>query len=313
MDAGLADHIHQLAGGEHQIYIRRAIVEELVTGGLHLLGGAGHEGNVIGGAAVGGVLFGVFLLEHGGKHLHGGLAGGDIFEVLGVVQLQIFDPSGAAGGEHGEGTAVFQPLEKLLGLGDGGDVGGKVGVVHLVHAHDFQGGDYAVKNVLAGGIAERLAHGHADGGGNLHHHALLGVVNGFPGGADLVVDGDGAGGAHGGALAAADALGLAELFIESGHDLQLAAAAGKVQNALPLLFLTDTDAVATEDALVGVTEDGVAGVVHFVAGAGVGEADVTHAEPLGQLLQAAVAALGAARAAAVVGGEKQLQDHAAVL
>ena len=138
-------------------------------------------------------------------------------------------------------------------------------------------------------------------------------MNGFPGGADLVVDGDGAGGAHGGALAAADALGLAELFIESGHDLQLAAAAGKVQNALPLLFLTDTDAVATEDALVGVTEDGVAGVVHFVAGAGVGEADVTHAEPLGQLLQAAVAALGAARAAAVVGGEKQLQDHAAVL
>ena len=288
-------------------------MEKLVPGGLHLLGRAGHDGDVIGGAAVGCVLFRILGLENGGEHLHGRLAGGDVFQVLGIVQLQILDPGGAAGGEHGEGPAGLQPLEELLGLGDGGDVGGEVGVIHLVHAHDLQGGDNAVQDILAGGIAEFLTDGHAHGGGNLHHHALLGVMDGLPGGADLIVDGDGAGGTHGGALAAADALGLAELPIEGGHHLQLAAPAGKVQDALALLFLAHTDAVAAENALVGIPEDGVAGVVHLVAGTGVREADVAHAEALGQLLQAAVATLGAVGAAAVVGGQEQLQYHAPVL
>ena len=138
-------------------------------------------------------------------------------------------------------------------------------------------------------------------------------MDGPPGGADLVVDGDGAGGTHGGALAAADALGLAELLIEGGHHLQLAATACKVQDTLALLFLADPDAVAAENALIGVAEDGVAGVVHLVAGAGVREADMAHAEALGQLLQAAVAALGAVGTVTVMGGQEQLQDHTPML
>ena len=233
-------------------------MEELIPGGLHLFGRAGHDGDVVGGAAVGGILFGILGLEDRGKHLHGRLAGGDILKIFGVVQLQILYPGGAAGGEHGEGAACLQTLQELLRLGNGGHIRGEVGVVHLVHTHDFQGGDHPVQDILTGGVAKVLADGHPDGGGNLHHHALLGIVNGPPGGADLVVDGDGAGGTHGGALAAADALGLAELLIEGGHHLQLAATACKVQDTLALLFLADSDAVAAENALVGVAEDGVA-------------------------------------------------------
>ena len=313
MDACLPDHIHQLPGGEDQVYIRGAVVEEFVSGGLHFLGRAGHDGNVIGGAAVGGVLFCVLGLEDGGEHLHGRLAGGDIFQVLGVVQLQILHPGGAAGGEHGEGAACLQPLEEFLCLGDGGHVGGKVGVIYLVHAHDLQGGDHSIQDVLTGGVAKFLADGHPNGRSDLHHHPLLGVVNGLPGGADLIVNGDGAGGTHSGTLAAADALGLAELLVEGGHYLQLAAPAGKVQDALALFLLADPDAVAAEDALIGVTEDGVAGVVHLIAGAGIRKANMPHTEALGQLLQTAVAALGAVGAVAIVGGQEQLQDHAPVL
>ena len=230
-------------------------------------------------------------------------------QILGVVELQILHPGRAAAGEHGEGTAVFQPGQELLGLADGGHIGGEVGVVHLLHAHELQGLHQLIHDVGAGGQAELLAQGHPDRRGDLHHHPVLGVVEGLPGLADLVFHGDGAGGAHGGALAAAHALGLVQLLVKGGHHLQLAAAVGIVQDALALELLAHPDAVAAEDALVGVPENGQTGVILLIALPGVREPDPADAEALGQGLQAAVAAFGAGGAAAVVGGQHQLQDH----
>ena len=72
----------------------------------------------------------------------------------------------------------------------------------------------------------------------------------------LLKEHDGAGSAHCRALAAAHALRLGELAVKGGHDLQIAAAIGKVQNAHALHLLAHPDAVAAEDALVGIPDDG---------------------------------------------------------
>ena len=134
-------------------------------------------------------------------------------------------------------------------------------------------------------------------------------MDGRPRGADLIVNGDSAGGGHGGALAAAHALRLAQLFVKGRHHLQLAAPEGKVQNALSLQLLAHPHAVAAQDALVGVPEHRVAGVILLVPGLIVGETDMPHAKALGQLLQSAVAAFGTGSAGAVMGRQQQLQYH----
>ena len=78
LDARLLDHVDDLLGGEDQVHVGLAAVLELGPGGLHLLGGAGHDGDVEGGLSVLGVLLLVVLAHDGGEHLHGGLAGGDV-------------------------------------------------------------------------------------------------------------------------------------------------------------------------------------------------------------------------------------------
>ena len=78
LDARLLDHVDDLLGGEDQVHVGLALVLELGPGGLHLLGGAGHDGDVEGGLSVLGVLLLVVPAHDGGEHLHGGLAGGDV-------------------------------------------------------------------------------------------------------------------------------------------------------------------------------------------------------------------------------------------
>ena len=218
-DAGLLDHVDDLLGGQHQIHVRFSVMLELRPLGLHLLGGAGHDGDVIGGPPVLRVLLGVLVLQHGGKHLHGGLAGGDVLQEVGPLFLHVLHPRRTAAGEHGEGAALLQPLQELVRLLHDGQVRAEGGVVHLVGAHHLQGGHQLVDGVDAGLQAEGLAHRHPDRRGDLEHHPLLGVVKGSPAPADLIEDGDGAGGAGGGALAAADAVGLTEFPVKGRHYL----------------------------------------------------------------------------------------------
>ena len=63
----------------------------------------------------------VLLLQQGAQHLHGGLAAGDILQILGILVLQILDPCGAAAGEHGERTALLQALPVKIVVPDAGE------------------------------------------------------------------------------------------------------------------------------------------------------------------------------------------------
>ena len=57
-------------------------MDELRPRRLHLLGSAGHNGDVVGSPPVGGILFGVFVTNDRREHLHGRFAGGDMLQIL---------------------------------------------------------------------------------------------------------------------------------------------------------------------------------------------------------------------------------------
>ena len=313
-DAGLLHHLHDLLRGEHKVDVGDAVgVAELLAPRLHLLGGAGHDGDVEGRAAVLGVLLAVVFLEHGRKHLHGGAGGGEILQKFGPLVFHILHPRGAAGGHQRQVLAGFEPTQELGGFLAHGEVRAEDGVVHLVRAHDLERGDELIEHVFARGEAVGFADGDAHGGRDLNDDSLLRVLQGFPRGANVVLDGDGAGGTHGGALSAADAVRLAQGLIVRRGDVQAWAAAGKAQIADALHLVADAHTVAAEDALVEVHRDGGAGEVHLDVLARIVEADVVDAEANRHLLQTAGAVLLAGGAVAAMRGEQQLDDHAAVL
>ena len=61
-DAGFLDHLDDLLRGQHKVDVRYAVAAEFLASGLHFLGCAGHDGDMEGRAAVGGVLFAVLVL-----------------------------------------------------------------------------------------------------------------------------------------------------------------------------------------------------------------------------------------------------------
>lgn len=73
------------------------------------------------------------------------------------------------------------------------------------------------------------------------------------------------------------------------------------------------DTVAAQDTLGGVPHNGPGGVVQGLLLLQGTEPDVPQTKAAGQLLKAALAALFTQGAVPAVGGEQQLQDHAAVL
>lgn len=225
-DARFLDHADELLRGEHQIDVGLTVVREFAAAGLHLLCRAGHDGNVIE------LLIALFLLraQKRGEHLHRGFARGDVVQIFRVLFLQIADPGRAAAGEHRERAALFKTLEELRRLFHDGHIGGKRRVVNFVCAHELQRGDHLVKDVCTGGQTERFAESGADGKRNLDDNVERGIMQRFPGVVDLVADGDRAGRTDCRALAAGNALGLAERPVKGRHDLYVAAAVGKVQD-----------------------------------------------------------------------------------
>ena len=131
---------------------------------------------------------------------------------------------------------------------------------------------------------ERFADGDAHRRSDLEHNALILVVQRAPYTADVVIHGDRGGGAHGGALTAADAVGLGELLVERRHHAEIGAAVREVDDVHALDLLARAHAVAAEDALVRVAQHRGRRAVDLVVLARIGEANSAHTELLGQLL-----------------------------
>ena len=310
VDAALLDHVDKLDRREHGVHVGLAVVGELLALRLALLRGARHDGNMVYLTAVA-VLF-VMIAQHGGEHLHRGLAGGNVAEKLGALIFDILDPRRAAGGEHRERAAVFQPVHKLLCLNDRGEIGGERGIEHLGRAHEPERGDHFAHGVFARPQTERFADGDADRRGDLKDDAFILVVQRAPHAADVVIHGDRGGRAHGGALAAADAVGLGELLVKRRHHAKIGAAVREVDDVHALDLLAGAHAVAAENALVRIAHDRGAGGIERELLARVLKPDAAHAEAKRQPPQLARAGLFAHRTVAVVRGEQKLDDHPAV-
>ena len=204
-------------------------------------------------------------------------------------------------------------MQKFGGLLAHGEVRAEDGVIYLVRAHDLERGDQLIKHIFARLQTVGFADGNAHGGGDLDNDARFGVLQRLPRRADLVLDGDGAGGADGGALTAAHTMRFAQGLAACGGDVQVRTAARKVQIVDALHFVADAHAVAAENAFVVIHRDGGTGKIHLDMLARVVKADVVDAEADRHLLQAAGAVLFAGGAVAAMRGEQQLDDHTAVL
>ena len=159
---------------------------------------------------------------------------------------------------------------------------------------------------------ERFADGDAHRRSDLEHNALILVVQRAPYTADVVIHGDRGGGAYGGALAAADAVGLGELLVECRHYAQIGAAVRKVDDVHALDLLARAHAVAAEDALVWVAHDRGAGGIEREMLARILKPDAAHTEAQRQPPQLARAGLFANGTVTVVRGKQKLDDHPAV-
>ena len=241
--AGLFYHFRKLLRCEHEVDEPLAVLDELGTGSLGLLCRAGHYCNGIQ------LIVGVVLAEYRAEHLHRRAAGGNLGHEMRVHVLNMLDPAGAAGGEHGKLCAGLELVHKLGGLLHYSKVGSQRGIKNVVRAEHFQRRNYLAHNRLRGRHAELFADTDAHSRRDLNGDLLCRVVYCRPELGDLVFYDDSAGGAYSCALAAAYALCVGKLVVKAAGDIGLDAALCEVNCVDVLNLRAHSDALSAENAL----------------------------------------------------------------
>ena len=255
-------------------------------------------------------LFGKVALGHGAEHLLGGLGGRQIARIVGELRLQKPHPAGAAGGKHGPAVLapVGKPLNELAALLHDGQIGGEVGVEHVVEAQTLQSSyQFAYRHLLVFVYhTEHLCPGHPYGGGHLDHSGDLRVRQSPQDLVGVIPDRQSAGGAMGDALAAEHAGSVFQIAVIADIHGGAGAGAGHIPDVHPLDLVADLDAAHALDALAGLPDDGDAQVyagtlrLHVVG-------LVMDVQVMGKLLQLAVAAADAGGTVGAVLGQDQPQ------
>ncbi len=179
-------------------------------------------------------------------------------------------------------------------------------------ARSAQGGDHLALDVGANRHIEGFPQGDPDGGRGLDHHMLMGVGEGPPHVAGVVLFGDGPSGADHDALAAGDAGHVPQALLKGAADMGGEAPVVGADDPHRLPLLAGGHTPAAEDALVVIPEHVLGGVVKLVLGVLPGvDVFVVDPEVLAELLQLAVAAAHAGKALLLVGGKDQLQINLA--
>ena len=311
-NAEVLDHPGQLGGSKDNVRILLTLGEGVGPLGLHLLGSTGHNGHHKGllPLCMGGVP--VILFDDGREHTLRRAAGGHIFLHLRELVVHELHPRGAAGGQQGQLAAVFHPVQELRGLLHDCQVGGVAGVENLIKAHAVQGCHHLAHGVGTVGQAEGIAYRHPDGGSDLGHDPNIGIAQSLVHLIQVGANGQGAGGTVHPALAAADALRLAQLFIEGGDHLRIGATVGKAQHAHALDLAANTDAIAAKDTLIGIPDNGGRGIINGPEFLIVLKPDLPDTHLVGQILEDALAGLHAGGAVPAVGSQQELNNELAV-
>ena len=173
----------------------------------------------------------------------------------------------------------------------------------------MKGGVDLINAVFTGSHAELLAEGHPDGRSHLGDDPFSGIEQGVPDLSLGLFDGDGACGTDCCTLAAVDAFRFRKLPVKGwGYD-HIGATVDEVDGSHMLDLVAHADAVAAEDALVHIPDNGGRGVIDLIIGPVVLKTDIVKAEPAGQGLELAFLVLFTDGAVPAVGGQQKLQDH----
>jgi hypothetical protein len=283
---------------------------------LELLGRAGHDGHHEDVLGLPAQLFGVVGLSQRAEHLLRRLAGGEVWEHVGVEMLHVVDPSWRAAGEHRKGyllaveECLLQACEQLGTLFHDGQVGGEVRVEHGIEAEPPERGDHLSGHQGAGLVVELLTESAADRGRGLHDDMFLRVAESSPDLIDSGVLGDGSDRADRGALATLDAHDVAEVLRESRTDNGGESPSLRKEAADALDFVADGHAAPAHHALSGVAcESGSRRVIdapRLLAFVG----DAVDAQVAGEIAELAIAVARTHLAVSLVLREQKL-DHGA--
>ena len=315
-----ADHAHHLAHRQRNVHIGRAVLAHHARQrALGLLGRARHHGHHKQALGLHAQHLGVIGLGDGAEHLLRRLGRGQAVDKLRIARLYKAYPAWAAAREHGPTAAVAlalggltQALEQLGALLHNGEVGREVGVEHVLKAYAAQCAGQALDGGLLARNAELLAPGTTHGRRNLHQHDLVGIGERIEHGLGVVALAQRTRGAMRNALAARDAVGLADRRAPAGAHGSMRGAVGQVPNAQSLHALAYLDAAHAFNALVVFADDGEI-VVPTLARQMLLIRQVKNAQVVGDGLQVAVAAAHAARALRIVLGQQQLHVGSAGL
>ena len=259
-----ADHTHHLAHRQRNVNVGRAVLAHHARQrALGLLGRARHHGHHKQTLGLHAQHLGVIGLGDGAEHLLRRLGRGQAVDKLGVACLHKAHPARAAAREHGPAAAVAlalgglaQALEQLGALLHNGEVGREIGVEHVLKAHAAQRAGQALDGGFLARNAELLAPGATHGRRDLHQHDLVGIGDGIEHGLGIVALAQCTRRAMRDALAARDAIGLADRRAPAGAHGGMRGAVGQIPNAEPLHALAHLDAAHALDALVVVADDG---------------------------------------------------------
>ena len=307
---GEAYHVGKFARRYRDVHVRVAVTAELRPRRFGLLGHAGHDGDHDEVFAVDAQLLREVVLGDGAEHLLRRFGRREVVGQLREVLLHEAHPAGTAGGHERQLYALVAPdgsvqaSEQLGTLLHDGEVGGEVGVEHVIETEPAQRGNHLARHAPAG-EAEILSEPDAHGGSGLYHYRLGGVGDGTEHVGDVGVLRECARGAYRHALSAVDAVGRLYGVVEGGaHHCRETAVDGR-EDAYRLDFVAGGLAAAAHDALVHVAHDGY-GHVLLVFGGFAPVFYLPYAQVLRRALQFAVAVLGAGEAVVGVVGEDEL-------
>ena len=232
-----ADHAHHLAHRQRNVHIgRTALAHHVRQRALGLLGCARHHGHHEQVLGLHAQHLGVVRLGDGAKHLLRRLGRRQAVDKLRIARLHKAHPARAAARKHGPAAAVAlalggaQALEQLGALLHDGEVGREISIEHVLKANAAQRAGQALNGCLLARNAEFLAPGATHGRRNLHQHDLVGIGDGVKHGLGVVALAQRARRAMRDALAARDAIGLADRHAPAGAHGGMRGAVGQVPN-----------------------------------------------------------------------------------
>ena len=233
-----ANHAHHLTHRQRNVHIGRAVLTHHARQrALSLFGRARHNGHHEQALGLHTQHFGVVGLGDSAEHLLRRLGRGQAVDKLRIARLHKAHPARAAARIHGPAAAVTlalgggaQALEQLGALLHNGEIGREIGVEHVLKANAAQRASQALNGGLLARYAEFLAPGAAHGRRDLHQHDLVGICERVKHGLGIVALAQCARRAMRNALAARDAIGLADRCAPAGTHGGMRGAVGQIPN-----------------------------------------------------------------------------------